>query len=100
MPKKPKSSEDVEVFTMVDFTKRKVTDFISQAEAARRLNVSRATINFLVAKGRLGSTEIAGRRVVMVEDVLNYKPVRPGPRKGNQSKAASKKKSGKKKSRK
>ncbi len=83
MPKKPKTEHSVNVLTIVDFENRRVTEFISQAEAARHLDVSRATVNFLVSKGRLRSEVIAGRKVVYVEDVLAYSPARPGPKKGS-----------------
>ncbi len=85
MPRKRKPDKGVNVFTLIDFEKHQVTDFISQAEAARQLDITRATVNFLVSSGKLRSAEFAGRRVVFVEDVLNYKPIRPGPKKGAKS---------------
>jgi excisionase family DNA binding protein len=97
MPK-PKPEAGIPVLVRIDFENHQVTEFISQAEAARQLDVSRATVNFLVSKGRLRSANIAGRNVVMVEDVLAYTPIRPGPKKGSvaATRKASKKKGVKK----
>ena len=101
MPKKQKPSRGISVITSINFESRSVTEFISQADAARQLDVSRATVNFLVSSGRLRSEVIAGRKVVFVEDVLAYKPLRPGPKKGSTKSAGVKKvKAGSTKSRK
>ncbi len=97
MPKEKRGTKKtVQVFTQVDFEKHKVTEFISQAEAARHLDLSRATVNFLITSGKLRSAEFAGRRVVFVEDVLAYKPTRPGPKKGEKRRRASNKSTGSK----
>jgi hypothetical protein len=55
-------------------TNGNTTGYISQAEAARELDLSRATISFLVKTGKLGSKEFLGRRAVLRSDVENYKP--------------------------
>lgn len=88
-----KRKDKIAVHTIIDFENRRMDEFISQADAARQLDVSRATVNFLVSNGRLRSHVIAGRKVVLVEDVLAYKPTRPGPKKGsNKPKKLAKKK--------
>lgn len=87
MPKKRKPKAKIPVTVRIDFENRRVDEFISQAEAARQLDVSRATVSFLVSSGRLRSETIAGRRVVLVEDVVAYKPTRPGPKPGKKGKA-------------
>ncbi len=102
MPTKRKKEAGIPVFTVINFQEHSVTEFISQAEAARQLAVSRATVNFLVSKGKLRSAIFAGRRVVVVEDVLSYKPIRPGPKPGPEKatakgKATTKKRGSKKK---
>lgn len=96
MPKKRKDQGKIPVLTVIDFENRRMDEFISQAEAARQLDVSRATVNFLVSKGKLRSHVIAGRKVVLVEDVLAYNPTRPGPKRGGSKPKASTKKKVKK----
>lgn len=49
-------------------------DLISQAEAARLRNVSRASINELVKKGRFKTVEIAGQKFLLRSQVANYQP--------------------------
>src|SRR5262249_59196012 len=49
-------------------------DLISQAEAARIRNVSRASINELVRKGRFKTVEIAGNIFLLRSEVENYQP--------------------------
>jgi len=59
-----------------------LTEWVSQAEAARLRGVSRQAIAKLVAQGRLQSLDIAGRALVRRSDVLNYTPLPPGRPKG------------------
>lgn len=47
-------------------------DWISQAEAATLRGVSRQAIHQLVAKGRFRTCEIAGRVLVLRDDVISY----------------------------
>jgi len=96
MPKKRKPKKGVEVLTVINFENRSVTEFISQAEAARQLNLSRATISYLVSEGHLRSHDFAGRKVVLIEDVLAYKPRRPGPKKAANKSGAKTTRKGKK----
>jgi len=49
-------------------------EWISQAEAARLRKVSRQAIAFLVKKGRLPATKIAGRLLVRRKDVEEFTP--------------------------
>lgn len=79
----PEPRIGIPVTVKIDFENNQVIELVSQAEAARQLDVSRATVHFLVSSGRLRSADIAGRRFVLVEDVLAYKPIRPGPKKGS-----------------
>jgi hypothetical protein len=53
-------------------------DWISQAEAARRRNVTRQAIARLVGNVRLSTLEIGGRAFVNRSDVLSFVPHRPG----------------------
>ena len=49
-------------------------DLISQAEAARLRNVSRASINELVKKGRFKTVEIGGQTFLLRSQVESYVP--------------------------
>jgi hypothetical protein len=54
-------------------------DLISQADAAELRGVSRASINELVKRGRLGSVEIAGKVFLYRSEVEAFEP-QPGGR--------------------
>jgi len=47
-------------------------DWVSQAEAASLRGVSRQAIHQLVSKGRFRTYEVAGRVLVLREDVTTY----------------------------
>ncbi len=66
-----------------------VLEYVTSSEAAKMRNTSRAAINYLIKKGRLKPVRVFGRVLLHREDVLNYKPEKPGP------KAAAKKKGAK-----
>lgn len=53
-------------------------DWISQAEAADLRGVSRQAIHQLVQKGRFRTCEVAGRTLVLREDVVQYEPSKGG----------------------
>jgi hypothetical protein len=53
-------------------------DLISQAEAARLRDVSRASISELIKRGRLTTIVIAGKVLVRRSEVLNFKELKPG----------------------
>jgi excisionase family DNA binding protein len=53
-------------------------DWISQAEAARLRGVSRQAIAKLVRAHRVRTLKIAGKILVLKEDVENYKPLTAG----------------------
>lgn len=53
-------------------------DWVSQAEAADLRGVSRQAINQLVQKGRFRTYEVAGRTLVLREDVVHYEPEKGG----------------------
>ena len=59
-----------------------LTEWISQAEAARLRNVSRQAIAKLVGNGRLRTLELGGRSFVSRADVLAFEPNPPGRPKG------------------
>lgn len=59
-----------------------LTEWISQAEAARIRNVSRQAIAKLVGNGRLRTLELGGRIFVSRADVLAFEPNPPGRPKG------------------
>jgi predicted DNA-binding protein (UPF0251 family) len=84
MAKKKDTSFLIPPLSLSEEERRKIeeTTYISQAEAGRRLRLSRATINYLINKGRLRSVEFLGRRAVVYADVLDYQPTRPGPKSG------------------
>lgn len=56
----------------------KPDDWISQAEAAGIRGVSRQAIHQLVQKGRFRTYEVAGRTLVLREDVVQYEPDKGG----------------------
>ena len=51
---------------------------MSQAEAADLRGVSRQAIHQLVQKGRFRTVDVAGRTLVLKEDVVAYEPARAG----------------------
>lgn len=53
-------------------------DWISQAEAATMRGVSRQAIHQLVHKGRFRTYEVAGRTLILREDVVQYEPDKGG----------------------
>jgi hypothetical protein len=53
-------------------------DLISQAEAARLRDVSRASISELIKRGRLAPIVIAGKVLVRRSDVLKFKELKRG----------------------
>jgi hypothetical protein len=69
-------------------------DLISQADAAKLRGVSRASINELVARGRLRSVDIAGKVFLYRSEVEAFEP-QPGGRprtvKPTETKASTKK---------
>jgi excisionase family DNA binding protein len=50
-----------------------LSDLISQAEAARIRNVTRAAIADLVRRGKLRSETVGGRALVYRSDIVNFK---------------------------
>lgn len=59
-----------------------LSDWITQAEAARLRKVSRQAIARLVGNGRLRTLDIGGRSFVNRSDVLAFEPNPPGRPKG------------------
>ena len=55
-------------------------DLISQAEAARIRNVSRAAIRDLIRRERLRSVSVGGRELVYRSDVEAFEKEKPGPK--------------------
>ncbi len=55
-----------------------VGEYVSISQAARLRGVSPQAIDDLIARGRLSTVEIAGRRVLRREDVLNFEPEKGG----------------------
>ena len=53
-------------------------DWVSQVEAAEIRGVSRQAIHQLVQKGRFRTYEVAGRTLVLREDVVGYEPGKGG----------------------
>jgi hypothetical protein len=53
-------------------------DLISQVEAARLRDVSRASISELIKRGRLTPIVIAGKVLVRRSDVLNFEELKRG----------------------
>ena len=67
-----------------NFPEEPETGWISQAEAARRLGISRQAVHKLVRAGRLKHTTIGGYVLVGRDDVETYKPQAAGrPRAGD-----------------
>lgn len=58
-----------------------MSDLISQAEAARIRDVSRAAIRDLIRRGRLRSFNLAGRELVYRSEVESFEKEAPGPKK-------------------
>lgn len=56
----------------------KPDDWVSQSEAADIRGVSRQAIHQLVQKGRFRTYEVAGRTLVLREDVVQYEPDKGG----------------------
>ena len=68
-----------------------LNDLISQAEAARIRNVSRASINELVKKGKFKTVEIGGQRFLLRSQVESYEPSAGGrPSKSKRKKSQEK----------
>ncbi len=69
----------------VEPEKTGMADLISQAEAARLRGVTRAAIQDLVRRGRIGSVEVGGRALVYRNEIVNYEQGEAGrPRKTEQ----------------
>jgi len=60
------------------FPQSKLSEWISQAEAARIRGVSRQAIAKLVASGRLKTLDIGGRKFVHRSEVLSFEPNQAG----------------------
>jgi excisionase family DNA binding protein len=60
-----------------------LSEWISQAEAARLRGVSRQAIAKLVRKGRLTSLIIGGHTFVNRVEIIDFEPLRAGRRKLN-----------------
>ena len=54
-------------------------EWVSQVEAAEIRGVSRQAIHQLVQKGRFRTVEVAGRVLLLRQDVVEYEPGRGGP---------------------
>jgi hypothetical protein len=66
-----------------------MSDLITQAEAARIRNVTPASISELVARGRLRSVEMFGKKLVFRSEVESFEPERKGWPKGKARKSGS-----------
>jgi excisionase family DNA binding protein len=60
-----------------------LSEWISQAEAARLRGVSRQAIAKLVKKGRLKSLAIGGHSFVNRDEIISFEPLQAGRRKTN-----------------
>jgi excisionase family DNA binding protein len=60
-----------------------LSDWISQAEAARLRSVSRQAIAKLVKSGRLKSVTIGGHTFVSRTEIVNFEPQQAGRPKAN-----------------
>jgi excisionase family DNA binding protein len=60
-----------------------LSEWISQAEAARLRGVSRQAIAKLVKKGRLKSLIIGGHTFVNRDEIIGFEPLQAGRRKSN-----------------
>jgi hypothetical protein len=58
----------------------KMSDLISQAEAARIRGVTRAAIRDLIRRGRIRSFNLAGRELVYRGEVESFEKDKPGPK--------------------
>jgi excisionase family DNA binding protein len=68
---------------------KKLTDLVTQAEAARLRGVSRQAISKLVQQGKLTVYEVADRALLSRSEVLAYQTGRPGRPKKDRGKKAS-----------
>lgn len=59
----------------------RLSDLISQAEAARIRGVSRAAIRDLIRRERLRSVSVGGRELVYRNEVEAFEKEKPGPKK-------------------
>jgi len=55
-----------------------LSEWISQAEAARLRGVSRQAIAKLVTNGRLKTLDVGGRKFVRRDDVISFEPHQAG----------------------
>ena len=55
-----------------------LSDWITQAEAARLRGTTRQAIAKLIKQKRLATLEVGGRRFVRRQDVLAYEPLQAG----------------------
>jgi hypothetical protein len=55
-------------------------DLITQSAAAKLRGVTRSAIAYLIAQGRLKTHERFGVRFVSRREVLDYAPLKPGPK--------------------
>ena len=60
--------------------KDELEDMITVSEAARLRGVGDEAIRKLIARGRLRSKELFGKKLVYRSDVLAFKKEKPGPR--------------------
>lgn len=60
-----------------------VSDWVSQAEAARMRGVSRQAIRKLIKNGRLKSIVVGGHTLVSRTEILNFEPQQAGRPKVN-----------------
>lgn len=51
-----------------------MSDLISQAEAAKIRGTSRAAISQLIQRGRLRTVEVAGRQLLLRQEVEDFEP--------------------------
>lgn len=64
-----------------------LNDLVSQATAARMLNVGRAAIAGLINRGRLRTVKIDGVPYVYRSSVERFQKQKPGPKPGSKRKA-------------
>lgn len=57
--------------------KENLEDLITQAEAARLRGVTFASITQLIARGRLSTVEIAGKKLVRRSEILKFQKMKP-----------------------
>ena len=68
-------------------------DLVTPPQAARLKGVSRQWIDSLIRRGKIEVVEVAGKRFVRLQEVLNYKPSGVG---GRPSKVGGRKSKGEK----